>query len=61
MFFVLLNEVCTLRDFNSFDSTWKIVEMSTVLCNFSQNHPVPQKNEKVVKVQLVRLGYARLV
>ena len=56
MFLVLLNEVCTLRDFNSFDSTWKIVEMSKVLRNFSQNHSVPQKNEKVVRVLLVRLG-----
>ena len=28
MFFLLLNEVCTLSDFNSFDSTWKIVDIS---------------------------------
>ena len=32
MSFVLLNEVCALSDFNSFDSTWKIVEMTDVLC-----------------------------
>ena len=31
MFFVLLNKVCTLSDSNSFDSTWKIVEMTDVL------------------------------